>query len=361
MEHLKHNADVLQAAMPKNCKMMAVVKAQGYGHGVIAMSVYLNRIGINAFAVATIDEGIELRQNGIQGEILILDYTCPDRAKELYRHDLIQTLIDYNYSVLLNQQGYQIKAHIKIDTGMHRLGFDSGDISRVLSVFQAKNLHICGIYTHLCTSQSFNTKDIEFTHLQIKRFYELVAALSKQGIRVPKTHIQSSYGLLNYPELQCDYVRIGIALYGASTTENDKTKLDLNLYPVLSLKSRIILIKEIKKGESVGYNRGFIADRDRRIALIPVGYADGLPRSLSCGNGNVLIRGCHAPIAGQICMDQLNVDITDIPDSSVGDIVTLIGEDGKSELCSGELAENADTITNEILSRMGNRLKLIYH
>ena len=359
LDNLKHNASVLQAAMPADCKMMAVVKAEGYGHGAIAVSKCLNRIGITVFAVATIDEGIELRQGGIQGEILIMGYTSPMRAKELHKYDLIQTLLDYDYAVVLNKQGYSIKAHMKIDTGMHRLGFDENDVEKVAKVFKARYLQICGIYTHLCVSESLDIADVEFTHSQVAEFYDLLDTLSKQGIKLPKTHIQSSYGLLNYPELECNYARMGIALYGVFSSGNDRTKLQLDLRPVLSLKTRIVLIREIAEGESVGYDRKFIASRDSRIALLPIGYADGLPRNLSCGNGSVLIHGYRTPIIGRICMDQLTIDITDVPDVNIDDIATIIGKDGQAEIFATEVAENSDSITNELLSRMGSRLKLV--
>jgi len=359
LNNLKHNARTLQAAMPVNCKMMAVVKAEGYGHGAIAVSKCLYKIGITAFAVATIDEAIELRQGGIQGEILIMGYTSPMRAKELHKYELIQTLLDYDYAILLNKQGYIIKTHIKIDTGMHRLGFSKYDIDKIAKIFKMRYLKICGIYTHLCVSESLEITDVEFTHTQISGFYDLLDILSKQGIKSPQTHIQSSYGLLNYPEIECNYARIGIALYGVLSSGSDETKLQLDLHPVLSLKTRIVLIRTITKGESVGYDRKFIATRDSRIAILPIGYADGLPRNISCGNGSVLIHGYRAPIVGRVCMDQLTIDVTDISNTEIGDIVTIIGKDGQDEIFATEVAENSDSITNELLSRMGGRLKLV--
>ena len=358
-DNLKHNVTALQEAMPVGCELMAVVKAEAYGHGAFEVSAYLNKMGIKSFAVATIDEGIELRKYGIVGEILILGYTNPALAKELHKYDLTQTLINYDYSRLLNKQGYNIKAHIKIDTGMHRLGFEVADEADVLKVFKLNNLSICGIYTHLCIAESLKSSDVEFTHSQIDGFYDLLNHLSGQEVNPPKTHIQSSYGLLNYPELKCHWARIGIALYGVLSSKNDKTNRQPDLRPVLSLKSQIVLIKDIPKGASVGYDRQFIAERNSRIAILPIGYADGFPRSLSCGNGNVLIHGCRAPIIGRICMDQLTVDITDIPEADVGDIVTLIGKDEQAEISAEEVAENMDSITNELLSRMGSRLKMI--
>lgn len=359
LNNLEHNVKVLQKVMPPNCELMAVVKAKAYGHGGYEMATHMSKLGINAFAVATIDEGIELRRYGISGEILILGYTDPIRAKQIHKYDLMQTLIDYEYALLLNKQGYDIKTHIKIDTGMHRLGFDVKDSEKVACVFAMKHIKVCGIYTHLCSGDSLEDKDVYFTNMQIKEFYKLINILKEYDIPLPKIHIQSSYGLLNYPELRCDYVRLGIALYGVLSTPDYKTKLHLDLRPVLSLKSKVALLRTIKKGDSFGYGRAFIADRDSVIAIIPVGYADGFPRSLSCGKSYVLINGHRAPIAGKICMDQFAVDVTDIPDIKVGMTVILIGRDEHDEILAPMVAQNSGSIANELLSRMGERLKVM--
>lgn len=359
LNNLEHNVKVLKRAMLQKCELMAVVKAEAYGHGLYEIATHLNKIGVKAFAVATIDEGIKLRQYGVLGEILILGYTAPARAKELRKYDLTQTLIDYKYALLLDKQGYNVMTHIKVDTGMHRLGFDAKDIEKISAVFSMKHIKVSGIYTHLCAADSIDEKDIFFTNVQIESFYNLLNQLKEKGITIPKIHIQSSYGLLNYPELKCDYVRVGVSLYGVLSSPNDRTKLHLDLRPVLSLKSRVILLREIKKGESVGYSRSFVANRDSLIALLPVGYADGYPRNLSCGKSYVLINGHQAPVVGKICMDQLAVDVTDIPNVKTGSIATLIGKDGKEEITAPMVAESAESITNELLSRMGHRLNII--
>ena len=359
LNNLEHNVKVLKRAMPQKCELMAVVKAEAYGHGLYEIATHLNKIGVKAFAVATIDEGIKLRQYGVLGEILILGYTAPARAKELRKYDLTQTLIDYKYALLFDKQGYNVMTHIKVDTGMHRLGFDAKDIEKISAVFSMKHIKVSGIYTHLCAADSIDEKDIFFTNVQIESFYNLLNQLKEKGITIPKIHIQSSYGLLNYPELKCDYVRVGVSLYGVLSSPNDRTKLHLDLRPVLSLKSRVILLREIKKGESVGYSRSFVANRDSLIALLPVGYADGYPRNLSCGKSYVLINGHQAPVVGKICMDQLAVDVTDIPNVKTGSIATLIGKDGKEEITAPMVAESAESITNELLSRMGHRLNII--
>lgn len=363
MDNLTHNVQILRGAMPSGCGLMAVVKAEAYGHGMYEIATHLDKIGVRAFAAATIDEGIMLRRFGIRGEILILGYTVPERAQELHKYDLSQTLVDYDYACRLNAQGCSVKAHIKLDTGMHRLGFgvslDSGagkEMQKLLQVFAMKNLIINGIYTHLCVADSLDEKDVLFTRQQIAGFYKVIHRLKKQGIPIPKTHIQSSYGLLNYPELKCSYVRAGISLYGVLSTPDARTKLQLDLKPVLALKAQIVLIRNIKEGESVGYGRAFAADRDSRIAILSIGYADGFPRILSDKGQCVLINGRHAPIVGRICMDQLVVDITELSGINVGMTATLIGRDGDAEITAPAVAGQAQSITNELLSRMGTRV-----
>lgn len=189
---------------------------------------------------------------------------------------------------------------------------------------------------------------------------KLLKLLKEKGIAIPKIHIQSSYGFLNYPELKCNYVRAGVALYGVLSSPNDKIKLQLDLRPVLSLKARVILLRQIKTGDCVGYSRSFVADRDSQIAILSIGYADGYPRNLSCGKSYVLINGHHAPVIGKICMDLLTVDVTECPNVTVGSIATLIGKDGEEEISAPILADISESITNELLSRMGHRLKVIH-
>ena len=355
-DSLRHNVNEFRNAMRPGCELMAVMKAEAYGHGMYEAAVCVSRMGVNAFAVASVEEGIRLRRFGISGEILILGYTDPERAKELCGYDLTQTLIDYPYARLLNQQHKAVKVHVKVDTGMHRLGFGKGEADRIAHVFSMKYLKVCGIYTHLCAADSLEAEDVRFTKQQIGSFYGLLEKLKERGIAIPKVHIQSSYGFLNYPELPCDYVRAGIALYGVLSAPGDRTRLELDLWPVLSLKSKVVLIRKIRTGESVGYGRAFTAERDSRIAVLPLGYGDGLPRNLSCGRTQAVIRGQRVPVIGRICMDQLMVDITDAHGIFVGDTATFIGWDGSMEATAPDLADQGGTITNELLSRLGGRL-----
>jgi serine/alanine racemase len=253
-----------------------------------------------------------------------------------------------------------LRIHIKINTGMNRLGEDFCHVSETEAVFRFKNLRVTGIFTHLCASDSLEPDDVAFTNRQIQDFYSLLNKLKAGGLLLPKIHIQSSYGVLNYLELKCDYARIGIALYGVLSKPGERTRLSPDLKPVLSLKSRVSLIRPVNAGESVGYGREFTARKESRIAVVTAGFADGVPRSLSSGKGFVLIGGRRAPIAGRICMDQFMADVTGIPDVKEGDVVTLIGRDGSEEISAEQAAGAAGTITNELLSRVGGRLKRVY-
>jgi len=357
LKNLEHNITVIRQALPESCKIMAVVKADAYGHGIHAVQTCLEENGIHAFAVATLEEAIELRQCGVTGELLILGYTPYVNIAALYQYKLTQTVVDAAYADELNRFGKPIKVHIKINTGMNRLGENYHHTDEIAAMFSYHNLKIEGIYTHLCVCDSLEESDVEFTKRQIRDFYQLLEQLQKRGISIPKIHIQSSYGVLNYTEVSCDYARIGIALYGVLSAPGN-VRYPLDLRPVLSLKSTVALIRSIAPGEYVGYGRSFTAEREIKIAVVSIGYADGYPRNLS-NNGHVLMRGIKAPIIGRICMDQLMVDITEIPAIQRGDVVTLIGKDGINVIMAEQVATNGGTITNELLCRLGQRLKKI--
>lgn len=357
--NLEYNARALQKLLPEGCQLMAVVKAEAYGHGGFGIAANLERAGVTSFATATVDEAVKLRKYGIRGEILILGYTDASRVHDLKKYRLMQTIISFGHAKELNQQGICVKAHIKIDTGMHRLGIPVNNTDEVIKIFNMKNIDVCGMYTHLCCADSLEPENILYTKEQINSFYKLAYTLEKRGIKMPALHIQSSYGILNYPGLKAGYARAGIALYGVLSSPGDKTVADPGLRPVLSIKSKVVLIRELEKGESAGYGRAFTAGRNSRIAVIPAGYADGIPRSLSCGKGNVLINGQSAPIAGRVCMDQLIADITDIENVKTGDTVTIIGTE-ESGTGAAEAACNSGSISNELLSRLGTRLPVIY-
>ena len=356
MDNLRHNCEVLQKLLPDGCSLMPALKANAYGHGAVLIARELNAVGIRDFCVATLQEGITLRRNGIKGVILILGYTHYEDFYLLSKYRLTQTVLDAGYAEQLNSCGYKIHVHIALDTGMHRLGERCDNKDGILGIFNCKNLIIDGMYTHLCAADLTDRRGTDYTNMQIEAFYEVVNLLKAKGIKCPKLHIQSSYGVINYPDLKCDYARIGIALYGLLSSRTDTENCSIDLRPVLSVKARVSAIKELTAGEPAGYGLQFTATRDMKLAVISIGYADGIPRELSCGKGCVLIEGEKAPIIGRICMDQISVDVTDIPSAKRDDIAVIIGQSGGSRITACELAEEADTITNEILSRLGERL-----
>lgn len=240
---------------------------------------------------------------------------------------------------------------------MHRLGERAEHVKTIARIFQMKNLNIEGAFTHLCVSDSVSPKDKAYTEFQGKTFYQVLSDLKKMRCSCHDIHLLASYGLIHYPELSGNYARVGIALYGVLSSRRDIQQCRLPLLPVLSVKTRIAAIKDLYKGESLGYGLSYTAAENRKIAVLPIGYADGIPRDLSCGKGNVIINGQPAPIIGRICMDQMMIDITNIPKVSEGDIAILIGKSGNAEITAYDIAEQTDTITNEILSRLGSRLE----
>ncbi len=354
---LRHNVDVLRSLLPARCELMPAVKANAYGHGAVLICRELNDLGIRAFCVATAKEGAALRRKGIKGDILVLGYTHPELFFLLRRYRLAQTVVDLSYARLLQQYGRKIRVHVGVDTGMHRLGERCENVAALCTIFRMKNLKVQGIFTHLCADDTRDPVQKQFTEAQGFAFYELLTALQENGFSCPKIHLQASYGVLNYPELSGDYARVGIALYGMLSTKKDTENCPKSLRPVLSVKARIAAVKKLYCGEAAGYGLDFVADQDRVIAVLAIGYADGVPRNLSNGAGCVLVDGFVAPIIGRVCMDQTLVDVTGVPTVKTGDIAVLIGTCGGKTITACDIAEQAGTISNEILSRLGERLE----
>ena len=354
LDNLEHNVNQIKSIIPDKCKIMAIVKANAYGHGMIEIAKKLNEIGVQDFAVATLSEGINLRKNNIKGNILILGYTDLKDVEYIIKYDLIQTIVDYEYAKKIEKMKLEdkLKVHIKINTGMNRIGESYKNIDNLIKTYQIKNIEILGTYSHLCVADSLKSDDVEFTNEQINNFFECIDKIKSLGYDTGKIHIQASYGILNYPELNCDFVRPGIIMYGIYNEDEPKTRL--NLKPVLTLKARITSVKEIEKEESVSYGRTFVAKENKKIATVSIGYADGYPRNLSNKNVKVVVNGEYAEIVGRICMDQLIIDVSKIKEIHQGDIVTLMGE--QKEISAETIANKADTITNELLSRLGSRL-----
>ena len=356
---LRHNVKALSALLPEGCQLMPAVKANAYGHGAVPVARALSRMGIRRFCVATAREGAELRGKGIEGEILVLGYTDPSQFPVLARYDLSQAILDGTYAQALSGAGLPLRAHLAVDTGMHRIGIPWEHPEALAAVCALPHLRVEGIFTHLCADDTCRAEDQAFTELQTARFWNAVETLRRMGI-TPKAHLLGSYGLLNYPQYGGACARVGIALFGVLNCDGDLRRCPAALRPVLSWKARVASVRRVRKGESVGYGLAETVREDTLVATLSVGYADGLPRNLSCGRGDVLLHGHRAPILGRICMDQTMVNAGAVPGIRAGDTAVLIGEDGGTSVTAGELAERSGTIANEILSRLGPRLPRIY-
>lgn len=357
-EHLKNNVEQLKKLVPESCRLMPAVKADAYGHGMEQIARMLADMGIQDFCVACADEGIRLRKAGIKGQILVLGYTYPGQFEDLAAHDLTQTVVDVPYARELQRYGKPCRVHVGIDTGMHRLGARCEETDAILEICSYPALRIEGIFSHLCVSDSMEEEDRAFTLEQVRKFDQVADRLRKAGISGFATHLQASYGILNYPWLQYDYCRPGIALYGLLSSAGDRVHSPVNLLPVMELKVRVESVRTVYAGEGAGYGLAFRAERDTRIAALSAGYADGIPREIT-GKGYVLIRGERAPVIGRICMDQMLVDVSGIPQAQAGDEAVLIGRSGEERITGEQFAGWCSTITNEVFSRLGSRLERI--
>lgn len=354
---LRHNAQALRALLPGDCELMAVLKADAYGHGAVRTARRLRRTGVRAFAVACLAEGIALRKGGVRGTILILGYTPPEAAPLLRRWRLTQAVAGEAHGHALADMGGHLHVHLALDTGMHRLGIPAGDSAALARLYGRRELCIDGIFSHLCVSDQLE-REAE-TNAQLARFYGAADCLRQMGLNPGKLHIQASCGLVNLPPQPCAYVRAGILLYGVHS-DRSPTRQCPELRPVLSLRARTACVHTLRPGERAGYGLDFQAERETRLAVLTIGYADGLPRELAQRGGRVLIHGISCPMVGRMCMDQLFVDVTDLPEVRPGDIATVIGQDGGAFIPAEELAEKCGTITNELLSRLGARAKLVF-
>ena len=348
---LARNAAAVRAALAPGCRLMAVLKADAYGHGAAACARILRRAGVRHFAVACAAEGVALRRRGVPGTILVLGYTPPAQAPLLARWRLTQTVADEAHALALSAAGTPLRVHLAVDTGMHRLGIPAGDTAALERVCRLPYLRVQGMFTHLPLAEETDAASAAATADELARFYAAAAALEAAGCRVGCLHVQSSAAVRNLPPQPCGLARVGLALYGSG----GGGRLP-ELEPVLAVRARVASVRPVAAGDGAGYGLAFRAARDSRLAVVTIGYADGLPRSLAEHGGRVLIRGRFCPVAS-VCMDQLLVDVTDGPDAAPGDVCTLLGRDGDGELRAEELAARCGTIPNELLSRLGPRLE----
>lgn len=359
LSNLEHNINEVKKLLKGSTKIMAVVKANAYGHGSVLIANKLMELGITDFAVTTLEEGVELRKNNISGNILILGYTSPEDLKYVIEYDLIQTIVDFDYAEKIKtlDLAKPIKCHVKINTGMNRIGERFDHFDKLLAIYQNPALNILGTFSHLCAADSKEEDDIQFTYAQINNFNTAISYLKSKGINSGKLHLQASYGTLNYEAGPYDYVRIGILMHGVNSLNSVYRKRNLDLKQVLSVKAKVTSVRKISEGETVGYSRTFKASSNMVIAALSIGYADGFFRSLSGKDMLVKINGSYHKVIGRICMDQMIVDVSNLENIKEGDIVTLIGKE--AEISAPTIAEKAGTTSYELLSRLGSRLKRI--
>jgi alanine racemase len=356
---LAHNLSRIKRYLSPGCEVMAIVKANAYGHGAIETAQSLSRQGIGQFAVASLDEGIALRQAGLSASIVVLGALFEEQVPDLIAHRLTPVVSDGRIlptlakSVHTHQTPYPI--HLKVETGMGRLGFSPEELLAVLNdPLLHRPLKVEGLMTHLADADG---TDSTFTERQIGSFNALLEQIRLRGLTVPLVHAANSAAIVRFPAAHFSLVRPGIMLYGYHTLP--ATITDPDLRAILSLRTTVAQLRTIPKGCSVSYNGTFVAKRQTRIAVLPIGYADGYSRQLS-HRGSVLIQGRRAPIAGLVCMDMIMVDVTDLAPVQVGETVTLIGQQGKESIWADEVADWIGTIPYEVLCGIGSRVPRIY-
>ena len=360
MDALTENIKNIRSITNKNSMVMAVVKADAYGHGAVNVAKLLLKNGADRLAVADLDEAIELRHSGISAEILILGASFDEDCSSLVKHNITPAVFSYDFAKKLSteaiKQGKQAKIHVKIDTGMSRIGFVSGDSNEeicdeILKISKLPNIFIEGIFSHFATSDE---KDKSYTEKQFSEFLSVCNLLKEKGLDIPIRHIANSAAIMMYPETHLDMVRAGIILYGFYPSE-DVNKDRLKLRHVMTLKSRITLIKEIEN-RGVSYGKTYIAHNKTKIATIPVGYADGYTRLLN-NKAKIIANGETVDVIGRICMDQCMIDVTNVHNINTGDEVIIFGED---IVTADDIAMSLGTINYEIVCMISRRIPRIY-
>lgn len=342
-------------------EIIAVVKANAYGHGAVDVAPVLIENGADRLAVAMLSEALELREAGIKVPILILGYTDVAFSEMLINNDIEQTVYSLDYAKELSKKaealGKVAKIHIAVDTGMGRIGFlpNEKSVEEVVEISKLSNLRITGIFTHFSNADE---QDKSYAHNQIEKFNFFINEIEKREVNLGLKHISNSASIIDIEDAHYNAIRPGIILYGYYPSDYiNKDKL--KLMPALSLKCQVIHVKELPKGEYIGYGRKFRTERDSVIATLPIGYADGYVRGLY-EKAHVIINGKLAPVVGKICMDQCMVDVTDIGPVKVGDEVVLLGEDNGVKNNADDIAKMLDTINYEILCMIGRRVPRIY-
>lgn len=365
LDAFRHNIREIRKHIQNNAGFMGVVKANAYGHGAVCLGRCLEEEGADWLAVACVDEGIELRKAGIGLPILVLGYTSPGQYEDMIQYGITPAIFSYKTAWLLSETAKKlhrtVNIHIKLDTGMSRIGFLPGEesVREILKISRLEGIRIEGMFTHFACADMEGEAWKTVTEKQFAAYEMMEKRLLEEGLKISLRHCANSAGIIELPHTHKDMVRAGIILYGMYPS--DEVPWDvLDLRPVMSLKSHITYIKTLPKDCGIGYGHTYVTDRKTVVATIPVGYGDGYPRQLS-NKGCVLIRGQRAPIIGRVCMDQFMVDVTDIPDVCEDDPVTLIGEDGTQALTAQEVGAMAGSFNYEFVCDVGRRVPRVYY
>lgn len=359
-----HNMQQMQQNIAPQTKIVGVIKTDGYGHGAVPIARELEKMeSVWGYATATVEEALSLRRAGMEKPVLILGYTFPycyedlityDIRPAVFREDMLQEL-----SACAGKLGKHAKVHIKVDTGMTRVGIrpDQSGLSFVRKVLDTEGIELEGIFTHFARADE---TDKTHAYRQLRQFRDFAELAEREtGYDIPLKHCSNSAGIIELPEANMDLVRAGITLYGLWPSDQVSREI-VSLQPVLSLKSRIVYLKEVDAGTQISYGGTYVTPHRMRVATIPVGYGDGYPRGLS-NKGYVLIRGRKAPILGRVCMDQFMVSVEEIPDVREGDVVTLIGRDQEAQITMEELGELSGRFNYELACDLGNRIPRMYY
>ena len=365
LDNLTYNYNQLRSHVPASTRFLGVVKADAYGHGAVAVSRHLEELGAEFLAVSNLEEAEQLRNHGIHLPILLLGYTPALFAEYEADNGIRQEVNAIDYARQLNARldgtGKRLKVHLKLDTGMSRLGFFAYDrpetIDELVEISKLPNLEIEGVFQHFCVADSHKPECQAFTQVQYGRFTAMLDEMAAHGIKPEIRHCCNSAATILHPEFAMDMVRPGIATYGFAP--DACMEGDMDLRPLLSWRSTISQIKDFDEGITVSYGRLWTTPSKRRIAVVPIGYADGLSRRLT-NHVDFLLRGKRVHQVGRICMDMCMIDVTDIPDAQVGDTITILGRDGEELLRCEDMAAQLETITYEITCDINKRVPRIY-
>lgn len=363
LDVIEENLEQMKKNLHPETKIMAVIKMDGYGHGSIPIAHMMEKKDfLSGYATATIEEAVALREQEIKKPILVLGYTFEDSYETMIQQDISATVFRYDMIEQMSQAAQKekrnMKVHIKVDTGMNRIGISPDDrgMEFVRKVFSAPGIEVEGILTHFACADE---KDLTYANLQLKRFNDFVSRVERElNVKIPLKHCSNSAAIIQMPDANLDIVRAGIILFGLWPSDSIEKNRVL-LKPALSWKSHIVYLKELKAGERISYGGTYTTNGNEKIATIPVGYGDGYPRSLS-NKGEVLIRGQRAPIVGRVCMDQMMVNVSHIPDVAEGDLVTLIGKQDDEKITAEELGELSGRFNYELVCDINKRVPRVY-